>query len=49
MIKTAHKKETESLNHLPLEVIARVVQIATILDDNYGKERNIDQDLGAMC
>ena len=46
MIKIAHKTEVETLKLLPLELIEIVVQIAIILDDNYGVERNVDNDLG---
>lgn len=45
MIKIAHKTEAEVLNKVPSGVTAIVVEIATILDDNYGKERE-DNDLG---
>jgi len=37
MRKIAHKLEVETLKDLPVEVIAKSLEIATILDDNYGK------------
>ena len=46
MIKIAHKVETGAVKHLPLDVLARVVEIATNLDDNYGKSRDVERDLG---
>lgn len=46
MIKIAYRKEIGSINHLPLEVVNVVSEIAAILDDNYGKERNADDDGG---
>jgi hypothetical protein len=45
MIKIVHKTETEYLSNLPAEVVATIVEIATILDDNYGSTRDI-VDLG---
>ena len=45
MIKIAHKTEAESLKDLPVEVIAKALEIATILDDNYGKDRT-EKELG---
>ena len=46
MIKIAHKKEGMDLNNLPVEVVAKVVEIATILDENYGETRHTEHDLG---
>ncbi len=45
MIKIAHKAEAETLKDLPVEVMAKVLEIATILDDSYGKDRG-EKDLG---
>ncbi|GEM_PF-2121419 len=45
MIKIAHKIEVETLKDLPSEVIAKALEIATILDDNYGKQR-MERELG---
>ena len=46
MIKLAHKNEAISISNLPAEVAAIAVEIATILDENYGNARNIEHDLG---
>ncbi|MBU3190303.1 hypothetical protein K9O30_01765 [Clostridium bowmanii] len=45
MIKIAHKSEAETLKDLPVEVMAKALEIATILDDSYGKDRG-EKDLG---
>lgn len=39
MIKILHKSETKDLNNLPLSVAEKVVEIATVLDDNYSDKR----------
>ncbi|WP_278246442.1 hypothetical protein [Clostridium drakei] len=44
MIKIAYRKKIESINYLPLEVVSVVSEIAAILDDNYGEERNADDE-----
>ncbi|MFT5874686.1 MAG: hypothetical protein ACI8WT_003657 [Clostridium sp.] len=46
MIKVTHKTETEDLNSLPSEVVAKIVELATILDSNYGHTRDEYLDLG---
>ncbi len=46
MIKISHTREVQATNHLPLEVSAKVLEIATILDDNYGVTRDEHYDLG---
>lgn len=46
MIKIAYKNEIETIKHLPIEVINVVLEIATILDDNYGEERDANDDGG---
>jgi hypothetical protein len=46
MIKIAHKTEAENLKHIQSEISARVVEIATILDENYQRERDVEHDLG---
>lgn len=46
MIKIAHKKQIEALIHFSVEVVAKVVEIATILDNNYGDARDVAHDLG---
>ena len=45
MIKIADIIEVENLKDLPVEVIAKALEIATILDNNYGKNRT-EKDLG---
>jgi|GEM_PF-5576424 len=40
MIKITHKKEAITIQNIPLEVAATVVEIVTILDDNYGDIRD---------
>ena len=43
MIKIAHLREVDSLNNnLPLEVIEVISEIASVLDDEYGVNRNIN-------
>ena len=46
MIKIAHRKEIGTIKHLPVEVVNVVLEIATILDDNYGEKRNANDDGG---
>ena len=46
MIKIAHKREEGVLRHLPVEVVAEVFKILTVLDDNYSDTREVDHDLG---
>ncbi|WP_032076107.1 hypothetical protein [Clostridium drakei] len=46
MIKIAYRSEIVTIKHLPVEVVNVVSEIATILDDNYGEERNADDDGG---
>lgn len=45
MIKVAHKREERVLKYLPVEVVEKAIEIATILDDNYRDARD-DHDLG---
>jgi len=45
MIKIAHVKETNNLN-LPMEVIEVIKEIASVLDSNYGVDRDVDRDDG---
>ena len=43
MIKIAHVREVDSLNNnLPQEIIQAVTEIATVLDDEYGENRDVD-------
>lgn len=46
MIKIAHKREEGVLIHLPMEIVAKAIEIATILDENYGKNRDVEKELG---
>ncbi len=46
MIKIAHKREEGLLKNLPVKVVAKALEIVTILDENYGAERDADHDLG---
>ena len=46
MIKIAHKREEGVLRYLPVEVVAEVFKILTVLDDNYSDTREVDHDLG---
>jgi len=48
MIKIAHVEEAISLvqSNLPKEVVNVVISIATILDAEYGKNRNVDGSNG---
>ncbi|MGH4049991.1 MAG: hypothetical protein ACREVX_01355 [Clostridium sp.] len=40
MMKIANKIEAGALKNLPVEVIAKVLKISTILDENYGEVRD---------
>lgn len=46
MIQIAHVKDVENVQNLPTDVVAIVVEIATVLDDNYGDERDVIGSLG---
>lgn len=47
MKKIAHVREAALLtNTLPQEVVRAVTQIAAVLDNEYGADRNADADLG---
>lgn len=46
MIKIAHVKEVEVLKGLPSEVIDVIRDAVTILDTEYGENRDIDSDDG---
>lgn len=46
MIKIGHAREVDDLEHLPQEVINAVQNIAAALDHHYGKNRDIDEDMG---
>lgn len=46
MIKITLKREVITILYLPLEVIDTVVELVTILDDNYGMEGDVHHKLG---
>lgn len=46
MIKIGYLKEINKVNHLPKEVIEVTKKILTILDNEYGANRNLDDDGG---
>lgn len=46
MIKLGHTKEINMIEKLPQEVKRSVKDTLTILDDEYGKNRNIDNEGG---
>ncbi|MDU7950138.1 MAG: hypothetical protein E7J31_17110 [Clostridium sp.] len=46
MKKIYLKKHLEELKDYPVEVIRSISEIIEILDDNYGMNRNVDNDLG---
>lgn len=46
MIKIGFKRELCKADNLPAEVIETLHNITTILDENYGIDRDVDADLG---
>ena len=46
MKKIYSKEQLEELREYPIEVINSMSETIEILDDNYGANRNIDNDLG---
>lgn len=46
MIKITHKREVLTITNLPDEIVEKALEIATILDENYGEQRDTDHDLG---
>jgi hypothetical protein len=46
MRKIVHRQDIEKLSGLPVEVLAKAEEIAGVLDDNYGWERDPVRDLG---
>lgn len=46
MIKVAHELEVAAICSLPTEVRRKAVEIAKILDENYGLKRDPEVDLG---
>ncbi|MGG7179246.1 hypothetical protein ACQPU1_16875 [Clostridium paraputrificum] len=46
MKKIYLKKQLKELKDYPIEVIKSISEIIEMLDDNYGANRNVDNDLG---
>lgn len=46
MKKIYSKEQLEQLREYPIEVIKGISETIEILDDNYGTNRNVDNDLG---
>ena len=48
MIKLGTKKELFKIKHLPFNIQTAISEDIKILDDSYGKDRNIDVDMGGF-
>ena len=46
MKKIYSKEQLKQLKEYPIEVISNISETIEMLDDNYGANRNIDNDLG---
>lgn len=46
MFKIANVNESEKLINIPEEIVDVIKSIVTILDKEYGENRNVDNDLG---
>lgn len=46
MKKIYSKEQLKQLKEYPIEVINSISETIEILDDNYGENRNVDNDLG---
>ncbi|HBW14524.1 MAG TPA: hypothetical protein DEF30_11965 [Proteiniclasticum sp.] len=46
MIKLGHSRDIEAVHHLPSEVVEEILENLKILDEEYGEDRNISEDLG---
>lgn len=46
MKKVYSKEQLKQLKEYPIEVINSISETIEILDDNYGENRNVDNDLG---
>ncbi|XZK75011.1 hypothetical protein ACSXCI_14715 [Clostridium perfringens] len=46
MKKTYLKKQLGDLSDYPIEVIQSISETIDILNENYGENRNVDEDLG---
>lgn len=48
MIKLETEKELFKIGHLPINIQSAISEDIKILDDSYGKDRNIDVDMGGF-
>ena len=48
MIKLGTRKELFKIKHLPINIQTAISEDIKILDDSYGKDRNIDVDMGGF-
>ena len=48
MIKLGTEKELFKIKHLPINIQTAISEDIKILDDSYGKNRNIDVDMGGF-
>lgn len=48
MLKIAHAHQLTSINGLPAEVMPVICEAVTILDNEYGNDRNVDGDDGGF-
>lgn len=46
MKKIFSKKQLQSLNSYDKAIVGAITDVITILDENYGENRNVDLDLG---
>lgn len=48
MIKIGTEKDLSKISHLPMNVQKSVCEDVKILDNFYGKDRNVDSDIGGF-
>ena len=48
MIKIGTEKELFKIKHLPINIQTAISEDIKILDESYGKDRNIDVDMGGF-
>lgn len=48
MIKIGTKKDLTKISHLPINIQNAICKDISILDNCYGKDRNIDTDMGGF-
>lgn len=48
MIKIGTKNDLNKISHLPIHIKNAISEDIKIFDENYGKERNIDVDMGGF-